>query len=300
MKNKNWKTQIRRNGSAYLFLLPWLIGMAVFVIYPMIMSLILAFTNYSFGSNWNFTGIENFIKMATDRRYLTSLNVTFRYVFIAVPVRLCASLFIAIALNKGIRGLKIFRAIYYIPSLLGGSVAISLLWTQVFGRQGIFNQFFTSLGFSGFEGQSWITNPDTAIYTLIALLVWQFGSSMIIFLAGLKQIPESLYEAARIDGAGVLSLFRHITLPMLSPIILFNLVMEMINAFQAFTPAFIISNGKGGTLDSMLFYTLYLYIKGFNQFQMGYASAMAWVLLVFIAVVTTIILKTSHKWVHYD
>lgn len=297
MKQNKLQALLRRNAAAYLFLLPWIIGMIVFVLYPMITSLVLSFTNYSFGSNWSFTRVDNFAKMVSDRRYLISVKVTLQYVFIAVPVRLFASLAVALALNKGIRGLAVFRAVYYIPSLLGGSVAISLLWTQVFGTSGIFNRLLSFLGVPGVEGQSWITNPNTAVYTLIALLVWQFGASMIVFLAGLKQIPESLYEAARIDGAGGFALFRRITLPMLSPILLFNLVMEMINAFQAFTPAFIISNGKGGTLDSMLFYTLYLYIKGFNQFQMGYASAMAWVLLVFIGIITVIILKSSEKYI---
>ena len=288
-------------GVPLLFLLPWLVGTAVFVLYPMFSSLGLAFTNYSFGGNWSFVGVGNFVKMFTaDRRFVRSVQVTLQYVFMAVPIRLVASLLIAMALKKGMRGLAVYRAVYYVPSLLGGSVAISLLWTQVFGSNGIFNRFMTFLHFSGFQNVSWITNPGTSLYTLIALLVWQFGASMVIFLAGLKQIPESLYEAARIDGAGAYACFTRITLPMLSPIILFNLVMEMINAFQAFTPAFIISNGQGGVLDSLLFYTLYIYIKGFNQFQMGYASAMAWVLLVFIAILTAVVLTTSRKWVHYE
>jgi multiple sugar transport system permease protein len=236
----------------------------------------------------------------SDRRYIKALKVTFHYVFLAVPVRLMASLLIALVMNRKIRGVRIYRTIFYIPSLLGGSVAIALLWRQVFGAQGIFNQFLNFIGLSRFAQTSWITEPNSAIYTLIILLVWQFGASMVIFLAGLKQIPISLYEAGRIDGAGNIVCFFNITLPMLSPIILFNLVMEMIHAFQAFTPAFIITGGTGGVLDSVLFYTLYLYIKGFNQFQMGYASAMAWVLLVFIAVMTFIILKSSKKWVYYE
>jgi multiple sugar transport system permease protein len=218
----------------------------------------------------------------------------------AVPVRLIASLFVALILNRGIKGITIYRAIFYIPSLLGGSVAIALLWQQVFGSRGLFNRFLDGLGFTSIAATSWITDPKSAIYTLIVLLVWQFGASMVIFLAGLKQIPDSLYEAGRIDGASKTVCFFRITLPMLSPIILFNLVMEMMHAFQAFTPAFVVSNGTGGVLDSLLFYTLYLYIKGFNQFQMGYASAMAWVLLVIIGLMTICILKTSQKWVHYE
>ena len=292
---------VASDGVPLLFLLPWLIGTAVFVLYPMCSSFMLSFTNYSFGGNWSFKGIDNFVKMFTvDRRFVHAVQVTLKYVFMAVPIRLTASLLIALMLKKGMRGLSIYRAVYYVPSLLGGSVAISLLWTQIFGSKGLFNQLLIFFGATGLDNMSWITNPNTAINTLIALLVWQFGASMVIFLAGLKQVPESIYEAARIDGAGPTQSFWNITLPMLSPIILFNLVMEMISAFQAFTPAFIISNGKGGVLDSLLFYTLYIYIQGFNEFHMGYASAMAWVLLVVIGIVTGLLFAAANKWVYYD
>lgn len=192
--------------------------------------------------------------------------------------------------------MRLYRALYYIPSLLGGSVAISLLWSQVFGLNGIFNHALKLLGFSESAQISWVSNPKTSVYTLIVLLVWQFGSSMIVFLAGIKQVPTELYESAAIDGAGCVRLFTSITLPMIMPILQFNLIMEIINAFQAFTPAFIITNGTGGTLDSMLFYTLYMYIKGFNQFQMGYSAAMAWVLLLAIAVVSAVVYAISNRY----
>ncbi len=200
-------------------------------------------------------------------------------------------------LDKGIRGLTLYRAIFYLPSLLGGSVAIALLWRQVFGLDGLANSV---LAVFGIEGKSWIASPDTALGTLIILLAWQFGSPMVIFLAGLRQIPTELYEAASVDGASKLRQFLSITLPMLSPIIFFNLVLQMIGAFQAFTPAFIISGGKGGPNDATLFYTLYLYQEGFQNFDMGYAAALAWVLLVVIGGVTAINFITSRYWVFYN
>jgi multiple sugar transport system permease protein len=204
---------------------------------------------------------------------------------------------VALLLNRGLRGLKIYRAAYYIPSLFGGSVAVSLLWRQLFGGEGLLNK---ALAHFGIEGTNWISSPDTALYTLVILSVWQFGAPMVIFLAGLKQIPIELYEAAKIDGASKVRQFFSLTLPMLSPIILFNLVMQIIHAFQAFTPAYIISGGTGGPLDATLFYTLYLFQKAFTLFQMGYASAMAWVLLIAVAIITLIIFGTSKKWVFYQ
>lgn len=286
----------RSNGPAYLFLTPWFLGTIFFFIIPMLYSFYISFTNYNM-AHMDFIGIQNYIEMFTsDRRFVSACKVTLRYVMLAVPIRLVVSLGIAMLLKSGIRCLRLYRALYYIPSLLGGSVAISLLWSQVFGLNGIFNQALKLLGFSESAQISWISNPKTSVYTLIVLLVWQFGSSMIVFLAGIKQVPAELYESAAIDGAGSVRLFTRITLPMIMPIIQFNLIMEIINAFQAFTPAFIITNGTGGTLDSMLFYTLYMYIKGFNQFQMGYSAAMAWVLLLAIAVVSTIVYVISNRY----
>ena len=232
-----------------------------------------------------------------DARYKKAVQVTLKYVFIGVPLVLAFSLSIAMLLNRGIRGLMIYRAVYYVPSLLGGSVAIAILWRQVFGRSGLFNQM---LAIFGIEGTSWISNPSYALYTLIALKVWQFGSPMVIFLAGLRQIPRDMYEASSIDGAGKVQQFFSITLPLLTPIIFFNMVMQMINAFQAFTQAYVIGGGSGGPLDSILFYTLYLYEKAFQQFEMGYAAAMAWMLLAMIAICTALLFLTSKKWVYYE
>jgi len=187
--------------------------------------------------------------------------------------------------------------VYYLPSLLGGSVAIALLWRQVFGTQGLVNQF---LGVFGIEGQGWVSHPDTALGTLVILNVWTFGAPMVIFLAGLRQIPEMYYEAAQIDGAGKVRQFIAITLPLLTPIVFFNLVLQVINAFQSFTQAFVVSGGSGGPVDSTLFYTLYLYQKGFGALDMGYASAMAWLLLAIVAGLTAINFVVSKYWVFYD
>ncbi|WP_010277895.1 carbohydrate ABC transporter permease [Paenibacillus senegalensis] len=287
-----------KNKFALLFLSPWLIGILAFGLIPMLTSLYLSFTNFDLFRAPGWVGLDNYRTMLVDdSRYTQAVSVTLRYVFLGVPLVLIFSLSIALLLNKGLRGLAIYRAIYYVPSLLGGSVAIAILWRQVFGREGLFNQF---LAIFGIEGTSWITNPDYALYTLVALNVWQFGSPMVIFLAGLRQIPKDLYEASSIDGAGKFQQFKAVTLPLLTPIIFFNLVMQMINAFQAFTQAYVIGGGSGGPLDSILFYTLYLYEKAFQQFEMGYASAMAWMLLVMIAVCTALLFLTSRKWVHYE
>jgi multiple sugar transport system permease protein len=293
-----WQAFWRKNKVAYLFLLPWFIGIFILGVLPMLASLYLSFTDYDFRGMPDWIGLKNYVEMFTvDRRYLKSLQVTSLYVLIGVPLQLCFALIVALMLDKGIPGLSFFRAIYYVPSLLGGSVAIAILWRQVFGRSGIFNGF---LGIFGIEGISWYSHPDYALYTIILLKVWQFGSPMVIFLAGLRQIPEQYYEAAAIDGAGPLSQFFRITMPLLTPIILFNLIMQLISAFQAFTPAFVISGGTGGALDSVLFYTLLLYIKAFTQFQMGYASAMAWTMVLILAAGTGVIFLIFRRWVYYE
>jgi multiple sugar transport system permease protein len=195
--------------------------------------------------------------------------------------------------------------VYYLPALLGGSVAIAMLWRQVFGMQGLVNQLFSFLGLEALAGISWVSHPDYSTFTLILLRVWQFGSPMIIFLAGLKQIPHSYYESANIDGAGRLTQFVRITIPLLTPIILFNMIMQIISAFQSFTGAYVLgraggSGSVGGTMDSLLLYTVYLYQRAFTQFKMGYASAMAWTLLITIAGLTVLLFRSSRSWVHYE
>ncbi len=284
-------------ASGYLFLLPWFIGLVVFMAGPTLVSLYLSFTNYNLLDPPKWIGAQNYIRLFTlDRRYTSALQVTFTYVAVAAPLNLAFALALATALNTRIRGLAFYRAVYYVPSLLGGSVAVSILWRQIFGLNGIVGQV---LEWFGIHGASWVSQPGQALSTLIILHVWQFGSPMVIFLAGLKQIPAELYEAASIDGAGKWLQFRVITLPMLTPVIFFNLILQIINSFQAFTPAFIVSGGTGGPIDSTLFYTLYLYIQGFANFRMGYASAMGWILLVIIAAVTAVAFLTGRYWVHY-
>ena len=284
-------------AAGYLFLAPWLIGLICLTAFPMGFSLYLSFTQFDLLTAPKWVGLLNFTEMFHDRKYWASVAVTLKYVLIGVPLSLSFALAIALMLNRGIRGLRFYRAVYYVPSLFGGSVAIGLLWRQLFGGDGLVNSF---LQVFGIPGKNWIATPSTAIYTLIVLTIWQFGSSMVIFLAGLKQIPTDLYESARIDGAGKWRQFRSVTFPLLTPIVFFNLIMQVIHAFQAFTPAYVVSGGSGGPLNSTLFYTLYLYQKGFTQFSMGYASAMAWVLLVVIAFVTSLLFLSSRKWVFYQ
>lgn len=287
----------RKNAIPYLFLLPWLIGFFALTVGPMVSSFYLSFTKYNILEPAEWIGLGNYQKLIEDTRYLTSVKVTFTYVFTSVPLKLICALLVAMLLNRGLRGLSIYRTVYYIPTLLGGSVAIAVLWRKMFGADGAVNMILLKV--FNIQGTDWIANPKTALYSIVLLSVWQFGSSMIIFLAGLKQIPSDYYEAAQVDGASKVRQFFSITLPLITPVILFNLVIGLIGAFQAFTQAFIISGGSGGPIDSTLFYTLYLYLKGFSFFEMGYASAMAWILLLVIGIMTSIIFSTTKYWVNY-
>jgi multiple sugar transport system permease protein len=285
------------NKAAFIFLAPWLLGLVAFTIGPMVASLYLSFTDYNLLQPPSWIGIGNYVEMLGDERLWNSFRVTIVYVVTSVPLQLAFALIIALLLDRGLRGLAIYRSIFYLPSLLGGSVAIAILWRQVFGKEGIVNGF---LGLFGIEGPGWISTPDTALGTIIILHIWTFGSPMVIFLAGLRQIPEMYYEAAEMDGAGKLRRFFSITFPLLTPIIFFNLVLQIIFAFQSFTQAFIVSGGTGGPSDSTMFFTLYLYKEAFTQLDMGYASAMAWFLLIVIAGFTAFNFWLSRFWVFYD
>jgi multiple sugar transport system permease protein len=296
-KRRQAKEAGRDNKAGYLFLLPWLIGLVVITIGPMLASLYLSFTNYSLIQAPRWIGLENYARMLGDERLHNSLKVTFLYVFVSTPLQLAVALAIALLLNEGMKGLPFYRSVFYLPSMLGGSVAIAVLWRQMFEADGLVNQVLRLIGIP--VTTSWIGDPATALWTIILLHVWTFGSPMVIFLAGLRQIPGMYYEAASVDGASKWAQFRKITLPLLSPIIFFNLVLQIIGAFQAFTQAYVVSNGTGGPSDSTMFYTLYLYQKGFVQFQMGYAAAMAWLLLVIIAAFTAINFYFSKHWVFY-
>jgi len=288
----------RDNKAGYLFLLPWLIGLFVITIIPMVASLYLSFTDYSLIEAPVWTGLDNYARMLGDARLHHSLEVTFIYVLVSVPLQLALALGIALLLNQGMRGLPLYRSVFYLPSMLGASVAIALLWTQMFGTDGLVNQLLRLFGLNATTG--WVSTPDYALGTLVLLHVWTFGSPMVIFLAGLRQIPAMYYEAAAVDGATRWHRFRQITLPLLSPIIFFNLVLQIIGAFQSFTQAHVVSNGTGGPSDSTLFYTLYLYQRGFGEFEMGYAAAMAWLLVIIVGAATAINFFASKYWVFYD
>ena len=287
----------RDNRAAALFLAPWFAGLVLITAGPLVASLVIGFTDYNLIQPPTFSGLENFTRMFSDERLHSSLRVTFTYVLVSVPLQLAAALGLALLLDRGLRGMSFYRSAFYLPSLLGSSVAIAVLWRQIFGAEGLVNQLLAAFDV---PGRSWIADPSTALGTLIVLNVWTFGAPMIIFLAGLRQIPVLYYEAAAIDGAGRWRRFRHITLPLLSPIIFFNLVLQVIHAFQSFTQAFVVSGGTGGPSDSTLFYTLYLYQRGFNNFDMGYASALAWSLLLIIAAFTAVNFWAARFWVFYD
>ncbi|MGG1555107.1 carbohydrate ABC transporter permease [Paenibacillus ferrarius] len=293
--SKKWTKYIEPVWG-YVFISPWLIGLFLLTIGPMSQSFYLSLTQYNLLEAPRWVGFENYHEIFTgDKDFLSALRVTLTYVVLSVPLKLIFALLVAMLLVKAIRGMSVFRAIFYLPSLIGGSVAISAIWRNLFGLDGFLNKFTAMLGIQGID---WINTPETSLYTLILLAVWQFGSSMVIFLAGLKQIPRDLYESASVDGANKVRTFFAITLPMLTPIILFNLVMQIIGSFQMFTQAFIIT--KGGPINSTLVYALFLFQKAFAYFNMGYASALAWILLTIIGVCTALIFWTSKKWVHYE
>jgi multiple sugar transport system permease protein len=297
------KRSKRRGGLSralvsYSFLAPWLIGFLGLTLGPTLASLYLSFTNFDLLQDPQFIGTANYQRIVTnDVKFWHSMQVTFTYVILAVPLKLAFALGLAMVLNRGIAGLPLYRALFYLPSLLGASVAIAVLWRQLFAKDGLVN---VALALFGIDGPSWISDPNYSLYTLVLLSIWQFGSPMIIFLAGLRQIPPDVYEAANIDGASKMQQFVKITLPLLTPVIFFNGIVQTIDAFKAFTPAFIISEGTGGPIDSTLFYTLYLYQEGFAYFRMGYASALAWILLIIIACFTAFSFLTSRYWVHYN
>jgi multiple sugar transport system permease protein len=293
-----WSRAWRNHAPGYLFLLPWFIGFFGLTIGPILSSLYLSFTDFDLLTPANWVGTDNYVRMFTnDRFFAASIQVTLVFVVFAVPLKLAFALGVAMLLNRGMRGLPLYRALFYLPSLLGASVAIAILWRTIFAKEGLVNDF---LSMFGIIGPSWISNPKTSLWTLIILSVWQFGSPMIIFLAGLRQIPVDMYEAASLDGASKWRQFWRITLPLLTPVVFFNAIIQTIEAFKSFTPAFIISGGSGGPINSTLFYTLYLYNEAFAFFRMGYASALAWFLLALIAAFTAFSFLTSKYWVHYD
>ena len=275
--------------AGYFFAAPFIIGFVVFIVVPMLMSLYFSFCDYNILSPAKWIGFDNFKNLFNDPKFWKSLTVTLKYAFFSVPLKLIFSLLVALLLLRSTRLTPIYRGMYYLPSIMGASVAVSVLWKQLFGNDGVINHIFGT-------NISWLGSPSTAIWVLILLSVWQFGSSMLIFLSAMKQIPQELYEAARVDGAGPVKQFFTITLPLLTSTIFFNLIMQMINGMLVFAQGQIITAGK--PMDSTLFYVLYLYNQAFKFNNMGYASAMGWIMIAIIAILTGILFGTKKLWVY--
>ncbi|KPG73776.1 carbohydrate ABC transporter permease [Enterococcus sp. RIT-PI-f] len=298
-KVKSWFNRLPETKqnmlTGYLFISPFIIGFFAFIIVPMGISLFMSFHDYDLLTEAKFVGLNNFINIFTnDPKFVQSLTVTLKYVAVAVPLRLIVALAVAMLINRPSKLSGVYRVLFYIPSILGGSVAVSIMWRNLFGDSGLINGILTSIGI---DPVYFFKSPGLALMTLILLAAWQFGSSMLIFLSGLKNIPKDYYEAAEIDGAGKIRQFFNITIPVLTPIIFFNLVYQTIMAFLTFTPAYIISNGTGSPRNGTLVYSLYMYQRAFTDFKMGYASALAWILLVVVGFITIIFFATSKFWV---
>ncbi|MGA5068360.1 carbohydrate ABC transporter permease [Streptomyces exfoliatus] len=289
----------RENLAGYLFMSPWIAGFLLLTAGPMVASLYFAFTDYNLFDAPKWIGLDNFTEMFGDARWRTSVEITGWYVVIGTPLKLAAALGVALLLNQSRRGQGFYRAAFYAPSLIGASVSIAIVWRAIFSDGAAVDRAQQAFGL---EAGGWIGDPDRIIYALVALTVWQFGAPMVIFLAGLKQVPRELYEAAQVDGASPWRRFWHITLPMISPVLFFNVLLETIHSFQIFGSAYIIgSQGNAcGPADGTLVYTCYLYIQGFENSRMGLASAMAWMLLLAVGLVTAVLFWSQRRWVHYE
>ena len=292
----NQKKKRLKDYRGLFFIMPWLIGFLFLQLYPFLASLYYSFTQYSVLGQPKFIGLDNYIRLFTiDPDFKKSIMVTMKYALISVPSKLFFALIVALILNMRLKGINGFRTVYYIPSILGGSVAVSALWRLMFMSDGILNKLLELIGL---PSVNWLGQAGTAMFTICLLQVWQFGSSMVLFLAALKQIPVDLHEAASIDGAGKVKRFFYITLPIITPIVFFNLIMQTINALQNFTSAFVITNG--GPLKSTYLIVMKLYTEGFSNFKMGYASAISWILFAIILIFTLFIFKSSDAWVYYE
>jgi multiple sugar transport system permease protein len=288
----------RETLAGYAFLIPWLIGFFGLTAIPMVYSLYLSFTRYDVFSAPKWIGFDNYVRLFTnDPNFIQSAQITLVYVFVGTPITLAAALAVAMLLNYRDRGAAFFRSAFYAPSLIGGSVSVAIVWRAMFSTDGPVDNGLTVFGI---DLGGWIGEPSLILPMMILLAVWQFGGTMVIFLAGLKQVPKELYEAAEMDGAGAWGRFRAVTIPMLSPVIFFNLLLGLIGAFQVFGSAYIISNGTGGPAGMTNFITVYLYKSGFSDGRMGYAAAIAWILLIAVAIIAFILFRTQRNWVHYS
>lgn len=284
-----------RDRKGYIYIMPWILGFLMFQLYPLLSSLYYSFTDYDIIGTPVFVGLKNYIHLFTrDQIFYKSMLTTFKFVLISVPLKIISALIIAVILNQKLKGINIYRTIYYIPSIFGGSVAISILWRFLFMDSGLVNNILKAINISSIK---WLSDPSIALFTLSLLSVWQFGSSMVLFLAALKQVPSELYEAANIDGSGSFQNFFYITLPMITPILFFNILMQTVNAFQDFTGAFVITNG--GPMHATYLFALKLYDEAFSYYKMGYASALSWVLFVIIIMFTAVFFKFSNAMTYY-
>lgn len=291
----NLKARLNKESTAgVIFTLPFIMGFLLFMVVPMAISLYYSFCDYNILSPPQFTGLKNYMEVLKDETFFKAIGVTFYYALVSVPLRLIFALLVAMILLKSTKATGLYRAAYYLPSIIGGSVAVSILWKRMFAIDGVVNSLLSLFGIH--SEISWLGNAKTAIWVLIVLAVWQFGSSMLIFLSSLKQIPTTLYEAARVDGAGKFTQFKDITLPLLTPTIFFNLVMQMINGFLAFTQSYIITQGK--PMNSTLFYTVYMYQQSFEFYNTGYGAMLAWIMLIIVGLITLILFATKKFWVY--
>ena len=286
---------MRKSKMGLVYILPWLIGMVFLTLYPFINALVISFTDYNLVREPNFIGLANYTKLFHDEDFLGTLTATLKYTVITVPLQLAFALFIAYILNFKLKGINFFRTAYYIPSLLGGNVAVAVLWRFLFQQDGLINRI---IGVAGIQPVAWLSSPGGAMSVIIILKVWQFGSAMLIFLAALKDVPQDLYEAASVDGSTKLHSFIHITMPLITPTIFFNLVMQLVNAFQEFNGPYLVT-GKG-PLNATYLTSMYIYDNAFKYFNMGYASAASWILFLIIVAVTLILFATQDKCVYYS
>lgn len=287
---------LQDNRVAYIYILPWVVGLLLLQLYPFIASFVYSFTNYSIVKETSFLGLDNYVRSFTrDRTFWISLRATGIYVLFSVPLKLAFALFIAILLNMRVRGIKLFRMLYYLPSILGGSVGIAIMWRYLFNRHGYVNLLLSYLGVGAVD---FLGSKDIAIYTISMLSVWQFGSAMILFLSALKNVPNELVEAAKIDGANKAQVFTKITLKLITPTIFFNVIMQTISAFQQFAAPYNITGG--GPVRSTYLYGLMLYENAFTYQRMGYACAQSWILFVIVLIFTALIFKSSPYWAFYS
>ncbi len=297
-RRKISKLALGEERAAYLFLSPWIIGFLIFLLLPIVASVYLSMNEWTLVSDPKWIGLENYQKMATDRDFINSLKVTLRYLVMSVPLYLVTGFGLALLLNQKLRGMNVFRTALYLPSLLAG-VAVAVLWSMILHPDlGILNQTLRTIGIA--DPPRWLSSPDWAIPAVVLMGLWGIGGGAIIYLAGLQNIPPHLYEAAEIDGAGGWQKFRHVTLPMMTPTIFFVLITSLIGAFQVFDVAFILGGARGGRGSSLNFYLLNLYNEGFRNGRFGYASALAWVLVILASVVIIITFRTSERWVYYE